>query len=233
MTLLSERDSRETGRQEMFQVAVMAETEVGHTVREWNRLVDSTVVMLGQYGNRAQAAGTRRVEAGNTLSPKQAKKQQKKLKKQRRHKKFWFGFKIFMLIALIAILAALVVIYFKFGDDLLKWKMEATDVVENSTADTFRASETSIIYASNKSMIAKLKGDKDSYYLSFDEIPQSVKDAMVVTEDRDFYKHEGVNFWSTAKAAVMLVESKLRHKDISRGGSTITQQLGKKCIFVK
>ena len=45
MTLLSERDSRETGRQEMFQVAVMAETEVGHTVREWNRLVDSTVVM--------------------------------------------------------------------------------------------------------------------------------------------------------------------------------------------
>ena len=33
----------------------------------------------GQYGNRAQAAGTRRVEAGNTLSPKQAKKQQKKL----------------------------------------------------------------------------------------------------------------------------------------------------------
>ena len=181
----------------------------------------------GQYGNRAQAAGTRRVEAGNTLSPKQAKKQQKKLKKQRRHKKFWFGFKIFMLIALIAILAALVVIYFKFGDDLLKWKMEATDVVENSTADTFRASETSIIYASNKSMIAKLKGDKDSYYLSFDEIPQSVKDAMVVTEDRDFYKHEGVNFWSTAKAAVMLVESKLRHKDISRGGSTITQQLAK------
>ena len=181
----------------------------------------------GQYGKRAQAAGTRRVEAGNTLSPKQAKKQQKKLKKQRRHKKFWFGFKIFMLIALIAILAALVVIYFKFGDDLLKWKMEATDVVENSTADTFRASETSIIYASNKSMIAKLKGDKDSYYLSFDEIPQSVKDAMVVTEDRDFYKHEGVNFWSTAKAAVMLVESKLRHKDISRGGSTITQQLAK------
>ena len=178
----------------------------------------------GQYGKRAQAAGTRRVEAGNTLSPKQAKKQQKKLKKQRRHKKFWFGFKIFMLIALIAILAALVVIYFKFGDDLLKWKMEATDVVENSTADTFRASETSIIYASNKS---KLKGDKDSYYLSFDEIPQSVKDAMVVTEDRDFYKHEGVNFWSTAKAAVMLVESKLRHKDISRGGSTITQQLAK------
>ncbi len=168
-----------------------------------------------------------RANGTGTLTPKQAKKQEKKIRKHKRHKKFWFGFKIFMLICLLAILAALVVIYFKFGDDLLKWKMEATDIVENSTSDTFRASETSIIYASNKSMIAKLKGDKDSYYLTFDEIPQSVKDAMIVTEDRDFYKHEGVNFLSTAKAAVMLVESKLRHQDISRGGSTITQQLAK------
>ena len=42
----------------------------------------------GQYGKRAQAAGTRRVEAGNTLSPKQAKKQQKKLKKQIFHRKY-------------------------------------------------------------------------------------------------------------------------------------------------
>ena len=122
-----------------------------------------------------------RANGTGTLTPKQAKKQEKKIRKHKRHKKFWFGFKIFMLICLLAILAALVVIYFKFGDDLLKWKMEATDIVENSTSDTFRASETSIIYASNKSMIAKLKGDKDSYYLTFDEIPQSVKDAMVVT----------------------------------------------------
>lgn len=176
----------------------------------------------GRYANR-----TERTDYQNTLTPKQEKKQQKKIKKQKRHKKFWFGFKIFMLLFLITVLAGLVVVYFKFGDDLLKWKMEATDIVENSTADTFKASETSIIYASNKSMIAKLKGDKDSYYLSFDEIPQSVKDAMVVTEDRDFYKHEGVNFLSTAKAAVMLIKSKIMHEDISRGGSTITQQLAK------
>lgn len=42
----------------------------------------------GQYGKRAQAAGTRRVEAGNTLSPKQAKKQQKKLKNREDIKSF-------------------------------------------------------------------------------------------------------------------------------------------------
>ena len=180
--------------------------------------------------NSRSAQSTRTAQAGNggsTLTPKQAKKQEKKFRKQKKHKKFWFGFKIFMLVCLLAVLAGLVVFYFKFGDELLKWRMEAADVVENSTSDTFRASETSIIYASNKSMIAKLKGDKDSYYLTFDEIPQSVKDAMIVTEDRDFYNHEGVNLLSTAKAAVMLVKSKIKHEDISRGGSTITQQLAK------
>lgn len=180
--------------------------------------------------NNRSAQSTRTAQArngGSTLTPKQAKKQEKKLRKQKKHKKFWFGFKIFMLVCLLAVLAGLVVFYFKFGDELLKWRMEAADVVENSTSDTFRASETSIIYASNKSMIAKLKGDKDSYYLTFDEIPQSVKDAMIVTEDRDFYNHEGVNLLSTAKAAVMLVKSKIKHEDISRGGSTITQQLAK------
>ena len=178
-------------------------------------------------GNRMSSSGTGTKKTTNKLTPKQARKQEKKLRKQKRHKKFWFGFKVFMLIALIAVLAALIVFYFKYGDELLRWKMEATEVVENSTSNTFRASETSIIYASDKSMIAKLKGDKDSYYLTFDEIPQSVKDAMVVTEDRDFYKHEGVSILSTAKAAVMLVKSRIRHENISRGGSTITQQLAK------
>ena len=186
----------------------------------------NTAASGSAVGNRNNRSAQTR-NSSNTLTPKQAKKQEKKLKKHKRNKKFWFGFKIFLLVFLLALLAGLVVFYFKFGDELLKWKMEATDVVENSTSDTFRASETSIIYASDKSMIAKLKGDKDSYYLTFDEIPQSVKDAMIVTEDRDFYKHEGVNLLSTAKAAVMLVKSKIKHEDISRGGSTITQQLAK------
>ena len=148
-------------------------------------------------------------------------------KKHKKHKKFWFGMKIALLVALLAILAVLLVFYVKFGDDLIKWKQEAEKLVEESTVDTFKASETSIVYASNKSMIAKLKGDKDSYYLSFEDIPQYVKDAFVSTEDRDFYKHEGVNFLSSFKATALYVRHKITGEDISRGGSTITQQLSK------
>ena len=155
-----------------------------------------------------------------------ASKRQSK-KKNKKHRKIWLGVKIFLLIMLLAILAALGIFYFKYGDELLEWRNEAVKIVKDSSADTFRSSETSIIYASNKSMMAKLKGDKDSYYLEADSIPQSVKDAFIVTEDRDFFKHEGVNYLSTMKAAYLLVKSKIKHEKPSRGGSTITQQLAR------
>ena len=64
-------------------------------------------------------------------------------------------------------------------------------MVQASTEDTFKSSEASFIYDSKGKVLAKLKGDHDSYYLTFDKIPQYVKDAFVVTEDRDFYKHAG------------------------------------------
>lgn len=151
----------------------------------------------------------------------------KPVKKKKKHKKFWLGVKIFLLVILLGILTGLIVFYFKFGDELLQWRNEAKEIVENSTVETFRSSETSMVYASNESVVAKLKGDKDSYYLTFDEIPQYVKDAMIVTEDRDFFEHDGVNLLSTVKAAALLVKSKIMNEEISRGGSTITQQTAK------
>lgn len=155
-----------------------------------------------------------------------AQKRQTK-KKNKKHRKFWLGVKIFLLVVLLAVLTALGIFYFKYGDELLGWRNEAVKIVKNSSVDTFRSSETSIIYASNKSMMAKLKGDKDSYYLEANNIPQSVKDAFIITEDRDFFKHEGVNYLSTMKAAFLLVKSKINNEKPSRGGSTITQQLAR------
>ena len=144
--------------------------------------------------------------------------------KKKKHRKFWLGVKICFLFMLLAVLAAVIVLYVKYGNEILRWQQESKSTIDNSTLDTFKASETSLIYASDKSVIAKLKGDKDSYYLTFEKIPKYARDAMVVSEDREFYKHEGVNFLSTMKAAVLLVKSKLTHEDITRGGSTITQQ---------
>lgn len=176
-----------------------------------------------QTGSTAKRAnGTSRNHSGSEA------KGSSKGRKPKKFKKFRFFLKIFFLIILLAVLGALIVFYFQYGDDLLHWQSEAKRIVEESSESTFRSSETSIIYASNKKPIAKLRGDKDSYYLQFEDIPQEAIDCMVATEDRDFYKHEGINFLSTAKAAFLYVKGKLTGDDnITRGGSTITQQLAK------
>ena len=156
------------------------------------------------------------------------KKRGKKEKKPKKFRKFRLFLKIFLLLLLLAVLGGLVAFYFKFGDDLLRWKKEAKQLVEESNRNTFRSSETSFIYAANKKPIAKLRGDKDTDYINFADIPQEAIDCMVVTEDRDFYEHSGVNFLSTAKAGFLYVKGKLMGDDsITRGGSTITQQLAK------
>lgn len=181
--------------------------------------------------NNARNKSRRRTmaEAPRQSNKAKANRKQRKAKekKPKKFKKFRLFLKIFLLIFLIACLGVLMVFYFKYGDDLLKWKKEAKTIVEQSTKKTFQASETSMIYASNKKMIAKLRGDKDASYINFEDIPQAAIDCMVVTEDKDFYEHSGVSLLSTGKAAFLLVKSKIQKQHISRGGSTITQQLAK------
>lgn len=153
--------------------------------------------------------------------------QDKQIRKKRRRKKRRLFFRIFLLVFLVAVLAGMGIFYVKYGDTLLTWQKEAKQLVGESTEDTFKNSEASMVYASNGAAIAKLKGDKDSTYLKFEDIPQYVKDAFVVTEDRDFYEHSGFDPKAIMSAGVQLIKSKLRGAGPSRGGSTITQQLAR------
>lgn len=138
--------------------------------------------------------------------------------------------KVSVLIILISILVVMLIFYFKYGDTLLKWQSEAKKTVETSSVDTFRQTETSLVYDSKGKLLSKLKGEKDSYYLSIEDIPQAAVDCMVATEDRDFYNHNGVDVESTMKAAYLLLKNK---GEITRGGSTITQQLVKNVFLTQ
>lgn len=192
--------------------------------RQWKESKAAEQKMRSASGGSQRTAGNQGAGKKRTSSGKKAAK----VKKPRRFKKFRMFMKIFLLVMLVAVLGVLVFFYFKYGDDLLHWKNEAKQLVEESNKGTFRSSEASTIYAANKKPIAKLKGDKDSSYIDFEDIPQAAIDCMVVTEDREFYEHGGVNFLSTAKAAFLYIKGKISGSDdITRGGSTITQQVAK------
>ena len=71
--------------------------------------------------------------------------------------------------------------------------------------ETFRASQTSVVYDVNKKEISVVKGEKDSYYLTYDNIPEGVKAAIVSIEDKKFFKHRGVDLKAIMRAAVAMV----------------------------
>ena len=148
----------------------------------------------------------------------------KKGKKQRKHPKFWLGFKIVLLLFLLTILIGGIVFYFKYGKDIFAMQDEAIALVENSSVETFRASETSIVYNNKGKEIAKLKGEKDSYYLTLDKIPKAVKDAAIVTEDKKFYSHNGIDAKGIMRAVLALIKN---NGEKTQGASTITQQLAR------
>ena len=144
-------------------------------------------------------------------------------KRSKKKKKVFFVLKIILLLFLISILVFAVVFYFAYGKKIFAMQDEAIEMVSKSTIDTFRASETSVAYDENGKQLCILKGDKDVYYLTSKELPQDAKDAMIVTEDKKFYSHNGIDVKANFRAALAL----MRHKEITQGASTITQQLAR------
>lgn len=147
-----------------------------------------------------------------------------KVKKQRKHPKLWFTIKIILLLGILTAIAVTLFLYLRFGDEIIAAREDAIRLVSESTEDTFRATESSIVYDSKGAQLAVLKAEKDVYYVPLEVIPQEAKDAMIVTEDKKFYSHKGIDLKAIVAAAVALV----RHKgEITRGASTITQQLAR------
>jgi penicillin-binding protein 1A len=64
-------------------------------------------------------------------------------------------------------------------------------------------------------------GNEDMIWCTSEEIPDRLREAFIAIEDRKFYRHDGVDWLRTGKAAA----SYLLRLDSHFGGSTITQQL--------
>lgn len=152
-----------------------------------------------------------------------AKKKKKKASKIKSPalRRFLMALKVSLLVILIAIVVGGTIFYFTYGKDLLAMQATAKRDVQASNVDTFRQSETSIIYDSKGKEISELKGEKDVYYLDSSEIPDAVRIAFVSVEDKKFYTHSGVDLLAIMRAGLQYV----KHGRVTQGGSTITQQL--------
>ena len=149
------------------------------------------------------------------------KKRKKKRKKQKNSDKSFFLIQGILILSF----AAIILLFVKsdYAAGIFSLRSEAIEMVRNSTIETMQGQRVGVIYDAQGGVIAELKNERNIRYLTFEEIPESVKDAFVSVEDKRFYKHNGVDFFALTRAVVKLV-----NKDaITQGGSTITQQLAR------
>jgi len=65
--------------------------------------------------------------------------------------------------------------------------------------------------------------ERFSHELALEEVPRHVIDAVLAAEDKRFFRHHGIDWLASIRAAV----TALSHRRITSGASTITQQLVK------
>lgn len=148
----------------------------------------------------------------------------KKKKKIIKHPNLRFFFKLVILLSLVTSLIIGIMFYVRYGETIVNMRAEARALVRQSSIDTFRQTETSLVYDTNGKLLSTLKGAKDVYYISYEDIPDYAKDAMISIEDKKFNKHNGIDLKAITRAFVELV----RHKgEVTQGASTITQQLSR------
>jgi len=86
--------------------------------------------------------------------------------------------------------------------------------------------QSTIIYDRNGKVITKVWAEENRQVVTLSEIPEKMQQALIATEDKRFYQHEGVDPLGIARALV----TDIMKGEKAQGGSTITQQYVKQAF---
>jgi penicillin-binding protein 1A len=81
----------------------------------------------------------------------------------------------------------------------------------------------STVYAIDGTPIGEFRGAEQQVSVSPDDIPDTIRRAVVAAEDHRFFDHRGVDWQAVGRAVI----TDVRARHVVQGGSTITQQLVK------
>ncbi len=113
----------------------------------------------------------------------------------------------------------LLVFYYKvyFGDD---------SYLRRENIISRMQEETQILFEDSTTSIGSFFDEDHRKYIPFDQIPKHMIDAIIASEDKNFYTHSGIDMEAIFRAAFNI----LRSGRIMGGGSTITQQTVKNVL---
>ena len=123
-----------------------------------------------------------------------------------------------------------VVVTFGLGFALATWNLvcRGTRCPSIEVLERYQPRQTSRLYAIDGRFVAEL-GVERRTLATLNEIPKVVQDAFVVTEDKRFYSHRGVD-WFRIPGATM---TNIRAGSFVEGFSTITMQLARNIFPTK
>ncbi len=136
-------------------------------------------------------------------------------RRDRRRRGGPFG-KFFLGLAIVGSLAAIGVL----GAGL--WVLSiAADTPSIDQLNPIEAGTTSRVYAADGTRLGFIQSDEARTPIPLKRMPKVLKDATIAIEDARFYRHDGVDLPSIARAAI----ENVRAGETVQGGSTITMQL--------
>jgi len=128
----------------------------------------------------------------------------------------WIGQIIFFLFSLAVL--AVSIIFFSTSKEL----PDPHKLTKRNVAQTTK------IYDRNEKLLYDVHGDIQRTWVSIDDMPEYLKNAVIATEDHDFYSHGGFDI----KRIIGSTIDNLLNRDLyGQGASTITQQVVKNTIL--
>src|SRR5947207_5479567 len=97
-----------------------------------------------------------------------------------------------------------------------------SDLPQVNSLENYHPSLITEVYSDDGQVIGSFALER-RFVVTWDQIPQVVKDAIISVEDQNFYSHWGIDFLGVARASV----KNLMAGRVVEGGSTLTQQLSK------
>lgn len=98
----------------------------------------------------------------------------------------------------------------------------STDLPEVEELEHYRPGSITQLYDDQNRIIGSFALQR-RVVASYEDFPPALRDALVSVEDKDFYRHSGINLWRVFGAAFRDIESGGK----VQGGSTITMQLAR------
>jgi penicillin-binding protein 1A len=128
-------------------------------------------------------------------------------KKKGFFRRFWWAFVLTPVLAVLGVFGTLVYVY-----------------AHLQLPERLPPIQSTYVYASDgKTLLAVLHGAENRTVISFDSMPESLRQAVISVEDHGFYQHHAIDPIGIFRAAY----TDIVRREVVQGGSTITQQLVK------